>query len=79
MAASPGDQRPCTASQCRGTMQFGRSSDNNKGREDGPLGSVRIATTADDPDPMGWICSRNAEHYRPAERSMLHLVAKEPR
>jgi len=47
-------------------MQFGRSSDNNKGRDGGPLGSVRIATTAEDPDPMGWICSRDAEHYRPA-------------
>ena len=74
MAASPGDQRPCTASQCRGTMQFGRSSDNSKGRGSVPVGTVRIATTADCPDPMGWICSRNEEHFRTADSRLLRLV-----
>ena len=79
MTAARGDQKPCVQARCTGTMQFGRSSDNSKGREGGPLGSVRIATSAEDPDPMGWICSSNAEHYRPAERPTLQLVAKQPR
>ena len=79
MTAARGDQKPCVQALCTGTMQFGRSSTNNNGREGGPLGSVRIATSAEDPDPMGWICSSNAEHYRPADRPTLHLVAKEPR
>jgi hypothetical protein len=79
MTAARGDQKPCVQALCAGTMQFGRSSTNNNGRDGGPLGSVRIATTADDPDPMGWICSRDAEHYQPAERPALHLVAKQAR
>jgi hypothetical protein len=79
MTAARGDQKPCVQALCTGTMQFGRSSTNNNGREGGALGSVRIATSAEDPDPMGWICSMNAEHYRPAERPVLHLVAKQPR
>ena len=79
MTAARGDRKPCVQGLCTGTMQFGRSSTNNDGREGGPLGSVRVAASAEDPDPMGWICSRNAEHYRPADRPTLHLVEQKPR
>jgi hypothetical protein len=77
MSASRGDRRPCTESQCTGIMQFGRSSENSTGRDTGPEGVVRIATTAECPDPMGWICSSNAEHFRMTDSHMLRLVSRE--
>ena len=58
-------------------MQLGRSSENSAGRDDGALGTVRIATTAECPDPMGWICSSNAEHFRTADSHLLRLVPRE--
>jgi hypothetical protein len=76
MAASRGDRRPCSEPQCAGTMQFGRSSENSTGRDAGPEGVVRIATTAECPDPMGWICNSNAEHFRTSDSRLLRLVPR---
>jgi hypothetical protein len=74
MGASRGDRKPCTAPRCSGTMQFGRSSQNSSGREDAVEGVVRIATSPACPDPMGWICSSNPEHFRTADSRLLRLV-----
>jgi hypothetical protein len=58
-------------------MQFGRSSDNNKGRHDARAGAVRVAASADNPDPMGWICSSEADHFRTGDSATLKLVSRE--
>lgn len=78
MSASRGDSKPCTQPRCDGTMQFGRSSDNhNDRREPARAGRVRVATSADNPDPMGWICSIDAEHFRTGDSVVLTLVSRE--
>ena len=76
MSASRGDSKPCTQPHCNGTMQFGRSSDNDRAR-DATRGSVRVATSADNRDPMGWICSIDAEHFRTGDAAALRLVSPE--
>lgn len=76
MSASRGDSKPCTQPHCDGTMQFGRSSDNDK-RRDAALGRVRVATSPENRDPMGWICSIDTEHFRTGDAAPLRLVSPE--
>lgn len=53
MAAARGDQKPCTHSECSGTMQFGRE-----------LLPQTSATTID--GERGWVCSATPGHFQPA-------------
>jgi hypothetical protein len=55
-------------------MRFGRASQNSDGREIG--GSVKILGSAACPDPRGWICNVNVEHFRSADAQMLTLVKR---
>lgn len=59
MLPARGDTRPCTSAGCLGTMQFGRESLNDARR--GP-GIARASAAA--LDPMGWICSKEPDHFR---------------
>jgi hypothetical protein len=43
-------------------MRFGRASDNGEGRE--LQGTVKILSSAENPNPRGWICSADATHFR---------------
>lgn len=60
MSPARGDRKPCTGQECTGTMQFGRQ------------GRSRAAVAQDDTrrpapveaDARGWVCDRNAEHFR---------------
>lgn len=52
MAPARGDRKPCTHTDCPGTMQFGRE----------PL--LRAWPRGD--GGRGWVCSDKAAHFRPA-------------
>ena len=59
MQPARGDQKPCTIADCDGIMQFGRR----------PLNEPRPSADARKPlptsfDAPGWICSREAAHFR---------------
>lgn len=54
MASERGDQKPCTHSGCRGTMQFGRE----------PL--PQSASGARVTGERGWVCGENAGHFMQA-------------
>ena len=69
-----GDVRPCSRPACTGTMRYGRASENSIGREQ--EGIVKILATLDCPDPQGWICSADAEHFLPTDSRMLTLVRR---
>ena len=58
MAPARGDLRPCTDAGCLGTMQFGRVSENDARRGNAPTVSASAQ------DPMGWICSKDPDHFR---------------
>jgi hypothetical protein len=60
MLPARGDTRPCTSSGCVGTMQFGRESLNEARRAQGAAPSAFAAAH----DTMGWICSKEPEHFR---------------
>lgn len=53
MAAARGDQKPCTHSECSGTMQFSRE-----------RLAQTSATTID--GERGWVCSATPAHFQPA-------------
>lgn len=55
-------------------MRFGRASENSDGREE--EGIVKILATSACPDPRGWICSENAEHFRVTDSRLLTLVRR---
>jgi hypothetical protein len=46
-------------------MRFGRAGDNNVGRE--LQGTAKILATSACPNPLGWICSEEAGHFRVPE------------
>jgi hypothetical protein len=60
MPPARGDQRPCTATGCTGTMRFGRESGNDAGRIAGAPPPAAGAAH----DTKGWICSKDAKHFR---------------
>ena len=60
MAPARGDLRPCTDVGCPGTMQFGRETENNARRDRRDIPPVSAAA----PDPMGWICSKDPDHFK---------------
>ena len=65
MAAARGDRRPCTQTDCTGTMQFGRQ----------PLRQASTKTEVE--GERGWVCSDNAAHFRPeSERSQPDATAR---
>ena len=55
-------------------MRLGRASDNAVGREGEDL--VKILATPACPDPDGWVCNQNAEHFRPSDSRLLTLVPR---
>jgi hypothetical protein len=59
MAPARGDLRPCNDAGCAGTMKFGRESENDALRDRGTAPTV----SASAPDPMGWICSKDPDHF----------------
>jgi hypothetical protein len=61
MAASRGDRKPCTASNCAGTMQFGRRSDNSARTPVVRGGDARLSVRMDD---KGWVCNTDPRHFR---------------
>ncbi len=60
MPPSRGDLRPCTDTNCTGTMQFRRESENDT-RKDAASVSAKSAAGH---DPMGWSCSKDPDHFR---------------
>jgi hypothetical protein len=61
MTSVRGDTKPCTIADCRGTMQFGRLSDN--------YAETAVARHPMDlPDPAmeqkGWVCNADPNHFR---------------
>ena len=52
MASARGDRKPCTHSECVGTMQFGRE----------PVRQAAPAMSGD--GDRGWVCSENPSHFR---------------
>ena len=61
MTASRGDTKPCAISDCPGTMQFGRRSDNYA-----ETAVERRPMDLPDPamDDKGWVCNTNSTHFR---------------
>jgi len=53
MAPARGDRRPCTHTDCSGTMRFGRE----------PLPTPLSMKPAE--GERGWVCSDTAAHFRP--------------
>jgi hypothetical protein len=74
MMRAPGDARPCVRPSCPGIMRYGRASENCAGRED--EGIVKILSTSACPDPLGWICSEDAGHFRVTDSRLLTLVKR---
>jgi len=65
MAAARGDTRPCTRTECAGTMQFGRQS------------LRQASTTMPVEGERGWVCSDNVAHFQPeSERSQPDATAR---
>ena len=60
MPPARGDLRPCTDTGCPGTMQFGRESENDAQRDKASRPAVNAAAH----DPMGWICTKDPDHFR---------------
>ena len=58
MPAARGDRKPCTVSECPGTMQFRRKSEGGVVADrSGQAGVTPV-------DPMGWVCTADVEHFR---------------
>lgn len=51
MASARGDRKPCTRTECAGTMQYGRE----------PLPQTSSAMKVD--GERGWVCSVDPEHF----------------
>jgi hypothetical protein len=64
MSASRGDTKPCTATECAGTMQFGRRSDNDRSAPDVRRPGVRPDIEM---EAKGWVCSAEPNHFRREE------------
>ena len=61
MASARGDSKPCTHTECSGTMQFGRQ----------PL--VQVPPVDGE---RGWVCSQNAGHFTlDSERPLVQTAA----
>ena len=60
MQPARGDSRPCSNSDCVGTMRFGWQSRNDSGQGEKTL---TFPVTVGH-DTMGWICSENPDHFR---------------
>ena len=61
MASARGDSKPCTHTECSGTMQFGRQQ------------MVHVPPVEGE---RGWVCSANAGHFTlDSERSRAQTVA----
>lgn len=56
MAPARGDRRPCTHTDCPGTMQFGRE----------PL--LQVSATMRVDGERGWVCGDNPGHFQLASR-----------
>jgi hypothetical protein len=63
MTPARGDTKPCSVADCTGMMQFGRRLDNDAWR--GSLVPRPIqATTPEEAETRGWVCSADREHFR---------------
>lgn len=65
MAASRGDTKPCTVSNCTGTMQYGRRDDRVARVARTRPAAARTAEPVSDADNVrGWLCSAAPSHFR---------------
>ena len=59
MTAERGDRKPCTVTDCPGTMQYGRRQDQEPRALSGRGDLVPAAESV-----KGWVCSAARDHFR---------------